>query len=276
MNAARAARVSGALQMLRHAPGFFWLRAQARVLGGRYVVERRRPPEQKPWSPLDMAARLGVKWVFDVGASQGEWTIDNQPFFPGASFVLAEPLEEWRPALERLGHDFVIAAVSDTSGEITFNVHGDLYGSSLLHEQEEGVDGVPRTVATVTLDDLAAERPGPYAVKVDVQGAEMRVLKGAHRVLRETELLIIETSFFRTMKGGPVFHELVAYLVDRGFVVYGFLDFIYRPYDGALSQADVVFVRADGPLWAEHVFATPEQRAAQNAQYVERLEKELR
>jgi FkbM family methyltransferase len=259
--------------VLTHDPGLLFLRALARALGRRYTVER--AGKAHPQMPLQTVMTLGLRTVFDIGASQGEWTVGHQRWFPDARFLLVEPLEEWRPALERLGHDFVIAAASDQPGHTTLNVHADLYGSSLLNEREPGIDGRPRKVAAVTLDHLAEGRPGPFAIKVDVQGAELRVLDGGKAALSQAELVVLETSLFRSMRGGPVFHEVIAYMARRGFVPYGFLDFIHRPLDGALAQADVIFVKRNGPLWAEHTFATPEQRAAQNADYAVRLTGEL-
>ena len=48
----------------------------------------------------------------------------------------------------------------------------------------------------------------------------------------------------------PQFFEVVAFMKDRGYVVYDFAGFGRRPFDGALGQCDICFVRADGSLRA--------------------------
>lgn len=50
---------------------------------------------------------------------------------------------------------------------------------------------------------------------------------------------------------------------QHGFVAYDFCGFLYRPFDNALSQVDMVFVREQGLFRRSHVFATPEQRKVQ-------------
>ena len=74
-------------------------------------------------------------------------------------------------------------------------MHADKYGSSLLREIEgPSVDGVPRQVPIITVDQACSDRnlKGPYLIKVDVQGAELQVLAGASRTLQQTEAVILE------------------------------------------------------------------------------------
>jgi hypothetical protein len=44
---------------------------------------------------------------------------------------------------------------------------------------------------------------------------------------------------------------------------------MYRPLDGALSQFDLAFVKESGVFRQQHVYATPEQRRAQDARFAE-------
>ena len=79
-----------------------------------------------------------------------------------------------------------------------------------------------RAKCRVTIDDLCAERKldGPYLLKVDVQVAELQVLAGASRMLRQTEAVILETTLFGTMVGGPQVWDVMAWMKRTGFVVY--------------------------------------------------------
>jgi hypothetical protein len=140
-----------------------------------------------------------------------------------------------------------------------------VWGRVFLKRVEgSAVDGFEREVAVVTLDDLCAERnlKGPYFIKIDVQGAELRVIAGANRILVETEALVMEVSLLGMIVGAPQLSEVVSYMKDIGFVPYDIFDFLHRPLDGALSQVDMVFVREDGPFRQDHAFATPAQREA--------------
>lgn len=216
---------------------------------------------------LDDISRLGFspQTVIDVGVASG--TFELYDAFPNARHLLIEPLEEFRPALEEITRQFnaeyVIAAASDKSGRIVINVHPTLEGSSILKEVEGShVDGVERVVPAVTIDDLCNERNlrEPYLVKVDVQGAELKVLNGGKKTLKETDLVILEVHFFQFFVNGPQFHDVVGYMKDRGFVVYDCFGGYYRPLDGALAAMDIAFVKENGQFRMQHFFATQEQR----------------
>jgi len=244
------------------------------------------PPRASMAGGLAQLARLGFqpRTVIDAGVANA--TPELYSTFPSASILLIEPLVEFEPFLQRICStykaQYVLAAAGQAPGTATFNVHADKFSSSLLTEVEgASVDGTPRTVPVVTLDQLAAEKnlSGPFLIKLDVQGAELQVLAGATRTLRETEAVILEVTFFAAMIGGPLFFDVVTHMKGLGFVAYDTFGFQYRPLDGALSQLDMIFVRESGLFRHSHAFATPEQRREQLREMKERfaeVSKELR
>jgi hypothetical protein len=46
----------------------------------------------------------------------------------------------------------------------------------------------------------------------------------------------------------PIFHEVIAFMAERGYFAYDFPGFLRRPYDGALGQVDICFAKHDGVL----------------------------
>ena len=89
------------------------------------------------------------------------------------------------------------AAVSDELSVARFQVarrnratsHLAGFGSSMT-----GGTRSTRLVPTVTLDSLADRLPAPDVIKVDVEGAEVPVLAGGHRVLSRQPTVICEVS----------------------------------------------------------------------------------
>jgi FkbM family methyltransferase len=224
---------------------------------------------------LRQVARVGVtpRTVVDVGAAYGSFTKACTAVFPDARYLAIEPLIEYESSLSTLAQSvpnvrYVCAAASSRSGDLTINVHPDLVGSSLLREVETGTDvnGVPRTIRAVTVDGLITEGglAGPYLLKVDVQGAELDVLRGAEALLKDAEYVLLEVSFFKFFEDGPEFTDMVQFMKERGFVPYDIAALQYRPLDHALSQADVAFVKEQGPFRIHHFYATPAQREEQN------------
>ena len=234
-------------------------------------IRKKRPEEVARASmrgTLRQLASLGFApaTIFDVGVLYG--TPELYEEFPESSILLIEPLAEFEARLQeicgRYKAQYVLAAAGAVPGTATLNVHTDrLDGSSLLKEVEgAAVDGTPRQVRMVTIDEMAAEKSlkGPYLIKLDVQGAELQVLAGAERALKETEAIILEVTFFGTLIGGHQVYDVVSRMKELGFVAYDVFGFLYRPLDNALAQADMVFVREKGPFRKSHAFATPEQR----------------
>jgi FkbM family methyltransferase len=205
--------------------------------------------------------------VIDVGVATK--TEELYQAFKDANILLIEPLAEFEPFLRDIclsyNAQYVLAAAGENPGSAIINVHPDKFGSSFLKEVEgPSVDGVPREVPVVTIDDLCADRNlvGPYLMKVDVQGAELQVLAGAAHTLQQTEVVILEVTLFRTMIGGPQLADTIARMKQYGLAVYDIFGFHYRPVDNALCQLDMVFVQEQGSFRQTHVYATPEQRAA--------------
>lgn len=224
---------------------------------------------------LRQAQSMGFKpaAVVDVGAAYGSFASQCVPVFPKARFLLIEPLVEYQPFLKELTESMptaqcIMAAATAHQGEIVLNVHPDLVGSSLFREVEKDTDvnGLPRTVRAITIDGLLEETgaKGPFLLKVDVQGAELEVLRGAEKMLADTEYILLEVSLFRFFQDGPDFNDVVLYMKSHGFVAYDISGLQYRPLDNALSQVDVAFVKEEGLFRQRHFYATPAQREAQN------------
>lgn len=74
-------------------------------------------------------------------------------------------------------------------------------------------------VATVRLDDVWEQEglPPPTILKVDVEGAEMRVLSGAVAVLATSPILVLEVSEDQLAANGDRVEDLQAWLDDHGF-----------------------------------------------------------
>jgi FkbM family methyltransferase len=229
------------------------------------------------------AAGIEPRSVLDVGAALGDWSRACAAVFPAAHYVLVEPLAEFRPSLDATAAAIrsaliVEAAVGEAVGKRMINVHPDLVGSSLLREREgEHVDGTPRPVIVTTVDQLVREHglEPPFFLKVDVQGAEREVVAGANSTLAAADAVICEVSFFGFYYDGTPFEELIRTMRDSGFVIYDIGNLARRPLDGALSQADVLFVPESSPARREHVYAAPDQRAAQTAEFAAAIRRRI-
>lgn len=260
------------------------LKHQIQSLFNQFGLEiRRQQPETLARCSMDgclMQAKkngLTPKTVIDVGAAVGTPALYHT--FPEAHHVLIEPLKENVPQLEQWvrtlkSAQYVLAVAASQSGQSTINVHPDLVGSSLYLENEDSdVNGIERVVPAITLDQLQAEHllHEPYLIKIDTQGSELEVLKGANAILEETEMIILEVTFFNFFAGAPTALDYIKFMQEKGFVIYEIFDIGYRLLDDAMSQVDIAFVKENSVLRKFHHYASKEQREKQNQLFLEAL-----
>lgn len=207
---------------------------------------------------LQNLARIGkpLNQIIDVGAYEGEWTEEVLAVFPKAKSLMVEAQPAKEPILR------AVAARHEGQIEFTLNLVGaspkeavEFYemetGSSVLHENcNADRKKVVRPMSTV--DKLISEHGIKQIdlLKIDVQGYELEVLRGAAHALSLTELVLLEVSFLPIIEGAPLMPETVAFMRERGFVPYEICSLMRRPLDDALWQTDMLFVRTDSPLVA--------------------------
>ena len=46
----------------------------------------------------------------------------------------------------------------------------------------------------------------------------------------------------------PIFSDVIKFMADREYEVYDFPGFLRRPFDGALGQMDICFVKRNGMM----------------------------
>lgn len=140
--------------------------------------------------------------LYDVGANVGYFSvIGGRDLRPSGRVYAFEPVPAnamWirrNARLNRLRNIVVLeAAASDTSGRSELLVTRYSGGSVLASADHRAPDVERRiTVETIAVDDLVFSRrlPAPTVVKIDVEGAELQVLRGMIRTLRQIRPIVI-------------------------------------------------------------------------------------
>lgn len=204
--------------------------------------------------------------VVDVGVGNGTPSLYNSN--PHADLYLIEAVPDTKGTVQKIAlqlkANFFNVAAGASSGEIEFFVHDDTTGSSMYRQLEGAtLDGTVVKIPVRPLDDLLPERINrPCVLKVDTQGAELEVLKGASRLLKDVDIAILEVSMHQFREGSPEIGDVIAAMAERGFVIYEILEGHYRSLDNALAQVDVVFVPENSVLRSHKEFFSQEQAKA--------------
>src|SRR5205085_1421149 len=121
--------------------------------------------------------------------------------------------------------------------------------------RENAQDGIARAHAVAGMETIRTERLDTFLpahgidaagcfLKLDVQGHEMSVLKGAGALLGRFPLLQIELSMRPIYAGETGFGEFVDFIQRQGFRVRALRPNYFDPDDDTLAQVDLI---AEGP-----------------------------
>jgi len=148
---------------------------------------------------LGLVARPGCPCRFlDVGAHFGLFSLAALDARPDASVLALEPsptaftILRWH--LDRLPAERVVAlqvAAGESPGQVSFHQANDRSG--MLHCVAQSADQAEvQQVQVVTLDDVCAARQfSPTVIKIDVEGYEGELIRGATRILAEDRPTIV-------------------------------------------------------------------------------------
>ncbi|HYM01656.1 MAG TPA: FkbM family methyltransferase [Stellaceae bacterium] len=216
------------------------------------------PAPERTFKVLD---RYGFRpeTVFDIGVGFGTYWLYHA--YPEAFYYLVDPTPESLPHMQkiarRLQGEILNLALGDRDGDALLEVRSDIQGSTLF--EECGPRGVLRreTIPLRRFDTAIGTFARPALCKIDVQGAEMMVLKGMGARISEIDVFIVETSMIATVKNGPELHELVHFMKEHGLVVFDVIGLKRRPLDGAAAQVDMVFVAERSTMRADRRWNGP-------------------
>jgi FkbM family methyltransferase len=203
---------------------------------------------------VEMASRgFAPMTIVDVGAFEGGWSRIARRTWPGSKLMMIEPNRAKRSGLVDVAKELDANLIcellgAESGGTVTFNVMGT--GSSIMSERS----AVPRATEVrrlCTLDSLLLDVRPPGLLKIDAQGYELEVLRGASRVLSSFEAVLLEIAVIEINEGAPLLHEVIVFMKAAGFVTYDILEIHRRPLDRALNQVDIIFVREQSGLIAD-------------------------
>jgi FkbM family methyltransferase len=203
----------------------------------------------------DLMAGAGV--FYDIGANIGVFTVEiARSLGPSGQVVAFEPAPHAFAVLlrniklNRLGNVTPIAVgLADVAGpgQLYLRPAMNLGAASFVAQPGAVPDAV---VGLWRLDDLVTQRglPDPTVVKVDVEGFELRVLRGAVELIeRARPVIVTEWSTRHTQDGGGL-EGLQRLLAGAGYRPFGFRH--GKEHGGTLrSLSDLSGLLHDNVVW---------------------------
>jgi FkbM family methyltransferase len=194
--------------------------------------------------------------IIDAGANQGQFAIAASHFYPDARIHSFEPLPDVYPILQRNTRNVskistYNMALGNATGTLEFYSNAYSHASSALPVSTLQKNMLPKTATShrietpvQRLDDLYEnlQLSSPVLLKMDVQGFEKEVLKGATQSLPLIDYLLFESSFVQMYDGEPLFDEMHDFVKALGFEIIAPVGFL-QSEKLQILQMDLLYKR---------------------------------
>ncbi len=201
-----------------------------------------------------------IDLVLDVGANEGQFAqmLRTRLGYPHR-IVSFEPLKDAYARLNRAAAldnnwDCYNMAIGESRQTAVINISANSQSSSLLPVSESAVAIEPgigyvgqQQVTVDTLDEMLPKISKPddsIYLKVDTQGYELNVLRGALEVLDRFKLIQLEAAFFPAYKEEPLVGELINFMYQRGYRIISIEPGWTNNQNGEMLEADFIFAKS--------------------------------
>ena len=204
---------------------------------------------------LSVLRSLEVDGVIDVGANRGQFTLACRLARPVVPVVAFEPIPDEANTFRKVHGDashvtLIESALGESTDTATLHLSKSADSSSLLPIGRRQTEYFRDTAEVGTikvlvqrLDDLSDNWRGRFSqlLKLDVQGFELNVLRGAVKTFESCKYIYVECSHAELYEGQALKQEVSKFLESNGFVEKGVFNPLYIKNE--LVQADYLFQR---------------------------------
>lgn len=184
-----------------------------------------------------------IKYIYDIGSSLLHWYKHAKDIFTNSEFVLFDAFEPLDTLYNKNNIEkyFLGLLGDEEKEEVKFYQNDFLIGGNSIYR--ENTEYFPETNYTLkkmhTLDCIVSKNnyPLPQLIKIDVQGAELNILKGAENTIKNCNYLIIELQHEEYNLGAPKINDTIHYLSSLGFTL------ITKMFNNGVD-GDYLFIKA--------------------------------
>jgi FkbM family methyltransferase len=174
-----------------------------------------------------ISSRIDTNIIFDVGANVGNYAKNVSKYLHGKIYCFEPAASIFKKLKANTIDDNFNCyqlALSDMQGEATFysrKLNHEI--GSLIHTSSDNYgDTITETVATTTLDNFCSINNISHIdfLKIDVEGNELNVLKGARQMLRNKKIRFIQFEFGRFSMDSRIYFRDFWQLLHEDYAVY--------------------------------------------------------
>ncbi|MGB3203830.1 MAG: FkbM family methyltransferase [Crinalium sp.] len=213
-----------------------------------------------PTAEVAFHLNYGINKIFDVGANTGQYALRQIGFGYTGKIVSFEPVSSTFIDLKRNAHNYSMWEVlnyglGNADGENIINVSESSVFSSMLKSTPFLNQMYPDSkyiyqekIQVHKLDSIFNkyyQKEDKVFLKIDTQGSEKNILKGAENSLKYISGLQVEVSFKEHYQGEILVIDMINFLFDEGFTLVALSPLYHNLKSGDIAQADGIFWRLD-------------------------------
>lgn len=200
------------------------------------------------------AFNFNPKHIVDIGANHGTWTKEAMKYFPEAYYTLIEPQHWLKESFQDILDSnprvqFYGVGAGEKEGSFQFTIVDRDDSCSFRYSKEEaisaGFEQIEVPVVTLNQLLLESELPNPDIIKIDAEGLDIAVLKGATAFFGKTEIFMVEAGVVNKSFDNS-FLKLINFMDEKGYRLFEITD-LNRPFEPkVLWLVELVFVKKGG------------------------------
>ena len=229
-----------------------------------YDITRFKPSSHSVARRKQLLDFYNIDTVLDIGANSGQFALELRDDLGYENKIISfEPLSSaynllYRNAKGDQNWDVFNIALGDDEEKCEINIAGNSLSSSLLKMLPAHINSAPGSayidkeiIQVKTLDSIfnsLCTQTNKVYMKIDTQGFESKVLKGAENSLKQIDTVQLEMSLVPLYEGEVLFNEMCVFMSDKGYNLVAIEPVFSNPDTGQLLQLDGIFQRLSDDL----------------------------
>jgi FkbM family methyltransferase len=224
------------------------------------LIRKYNPATSEELRRIKLLQHYNIDLVFDIGANKGQYALGIMDAGYQNRIVSFEPLSAVHQALtetSKTHHNWTVAprcAIGAKKEEIEINISANSVSSTLLNMLDTHLEGAPESkiigqekVQVLPLDEVAKEfvkTEKNIFLKIDVQGFEQEVLKGAQLLIEKAKGIEMEISLVALYEGQSwLLPQVLEYMEKKGFQLRSIMPAFTDHKTGNVLQCNGIFFK---------------------------------
>lgn len=224
------------------------------------LIRKYNPATSEELRRIKLLEHYHIDLVFDIGANKGQYALGIMDAGYKHKIVSFEPLSDAHQALQKTSKGFpnwTIAprcAIGSRKEEIEINISANSVSSTLLPMLDSHLEGAPESkiigkekVHVYPLDEIGDQyitSEKNIFLKIDVQGFEQEVLKGAARFIEKAKGIEMEISLVALYEGQTwLLPDVLEFMRQKGFQLRSIIPAFTDHKTGNVLQCNGIFFK---------------------------------